>query len=79
MSLLYHLYVILLSFLSHTPICWLVKTRIRVKCLMWHTFLTPYTHFDHRYVSSDFGNHPLSHLMASVWALHDRSRVEVSG
>ena len=29
------------------------------------------------YVSSDFGNHPLSHLMASVFGLHDRSRLEV--
>ncbi len=29
------------------------------------------------YVSSDFGNHPLSHLMKSVWALHDRSRFEI--
>ena len=24
------------------------------------------------YVSSDFGNHPLSHLMGSVFGLHDR-------
>jgi len=29
------------------------------------------------YVSSDFGNHPLSHLMQSVFGLHDRSRFEV--
>eukprot|EP00793_Prasinoderma_coloniale_P004610 PRCOL_00000371-RA len=29
------------------------------------------------YVSSDFGNHPLSHLMGSVFGLHDRSRFEV--
>lgn len=29
------------------------------------------------YVSSDFNNHPLSHLMQSVFALHDRSKVEV--
>lgn len=29
------------------------------------------------YVSSDFGNHPLSHLMGSVFALHNRARVEV--
>ena len=29
------------------------------------------------YVSSDFGNHPLSHLMQSVWGLHDRSRFEI--
>ncbi|KAK9815277.1 hypothetical protein WJX72_000982 [[Myrmecia] bisecta] len=29
------------------------------------------------YVSSDFGNHPLSHLMGSVFGSHDRSRVEV--
>lgn len=26
------------------------------------------------YVSSDFGNHPLSHLMGSVFGFHDRSR-----
>lgn len=29
------------------------------------------------YVSSDFGNHPLSHLMASVFGLHDTKRLEV--
>ncbi|KAI7842191.1 hypothetical protein COHA_004104 [Chlorella ohadii] len=29
------------------------------------------------YVSSDFGNHPLSHLMGAVFGLHDRSKVEV--
>jgi len=29
------------------------------------------------YVSSDFGNHPLSHLMGSVFGMHDRTRVEV--
>ncbi|KAF4529244.1 hypothetical protein B566_EDAN017351, partial [Ephemera danica] len=29
------------------------------------------------YVSSDFGNHPTSHLMQSVPGLHDRTRVEV--
>lgn len=29
------------------------------------------------YVSSDFGNHPTSHLMQSVPGLHDRNKVEV--
>lgn len=29
------------------------------------------------YVSSDFGNHPLSHLMQSCFGMHDRSKVEV--
>ena len=29
------------------------------------------------YVSSDFGNHPLSHLMASVFGLHNRSQVRL--
>ena len=29
------------------------------------------------YVSSDFGNHPTSHLMQSIPGFHDRSRVEV--
>jgi len=29
------------------------------------------------YVSSDFGNHPLSHLMQSVFGMHDKSRFEV--
>lgn len=28
------------------------------------------------YVSSDFNNHPLAHLMQSVFGLHDRGRVE---
>eukprot|EP00850_Spirogloea_muscicola_P014424 SM000103S09516 [mRNA] locus=s103:488527:496923:+ [translate_table: standard] len=30
------------------------------------------------YVSSDFGNHPLSHLMGSVFGLHDRQRIKAS-
>ncbi|CAI9762202.1 unnamed protein product [Fraxinus pennsylvanica] len=29
------------------------------------------------YVSSDFGNHPLSHLMGSIFGMHDRGNVEV--
>ena len=29
------------------------------------------------YVSSDFGNHPTSHLMQSVPGMHDRSKVEI--
>ncbi|XP_062106477.1 probable UDP-N-acetylglucosamine--peptide N-acetylglucosaminyltransferase SEC [Humulus lupulus] len=29
------------------------------------------------YFSSDFGNHPLSHLMGSVFGMHDRENVEV--
>ena len=29
------------------------------------------------YVSSDFGNHPTSHLMQSVPGFHDANRVEV--
>jgi len=29
------------------------------------------------YISSDFGNHPLSHLMGSVFGLHDRTKIEV--
>ncbi|XP_010550828.1 PREDICTED: probable UDP-N-acetylglucosamine--peptide N-acetylglucosaminyltransferase SEC [Tarenaya hassleriana] len=29
------------------------------------------------YVSSDFGNHPLSHLMGSVFGMHTRDNVEV--
>lgn len=29
------------------------------------------------YVSSDFGNHPTSHLMQSVPGMHDRDRVEI--
>lgn len=30
-----------------------------------------------RYVSSDFGNHPLSHLMGSVFGMHDTENIEV--
>uniref|UniRef100_A0A0D6QYA8 O-GlcNAc transferase C-terminal domain-containing protein n=1 Tax=Araucaria cunninghamii TaxID=56994 RepID=A0A0D6QYA8_ARACU len=29
------------------------------------------------YVSSDFGNHPLSHLMGSVFGMHNRDHIEV--
>lgn len=28
-------------------------------------------------MSSDFGNHPLSHLMGSVFGMHNRENVEV--
>lgn len=31
------------------------------------------------YVSSDFGNHPLSHLMGAVFGMHDRRRAGVHG
>ena len=47
----------------------------------------PYKFFNHLnnsggrlrigYVSSDFGNHPTSHLMQSIPGLHDRSKVEI--
>jgi protein O-GlcNAc transferase len=30
------------------------------------------------YVSSDFGNHPLSHLCQSIFGLHDRSQFDVT-
>lgn len=30
------------------------------------------------YVSSDFGNHPTSHLMQSIPGVHNRNNVEVS-
>lgn len=36
----------------------------------------PNPHFNVGYVSSDFNNHPLAHLMQSVFGLHDRSRVK---
>jgi protein O-GlcNAc transferase len=29
------------------------------------------------YVSSNFGNHPVSHLMQNVFAMHNRSAIEV--
>lgn len=29
------------------------------------------------YVSSDFGNHPTSHLMQSIPGMHDREKIEV--
>ncbi|PVG04770.1 protein prenylyltransferase [Serendipita vermifera] len=37
----------------------------------------PTDRFNIGYVSSDFNNHPLSHLMLSVFGLHDRSRYKV--
>ncbi|KAL3178101.1 hypothetical protein MRX96_038630 [Rhipicephalus microplus] len=49
-----------------------------------HSMLAPYQHPRQRqgrlrigYVSSDFGNHPTSHLMQSVPGFHDKTRVEV--
>lgn len=37
----------------------------------------PVTHLRIGYVSSDFNNHPLAHLMQSVFGLHDRHRFRV--
>ncbi|KAI9471746.1 UDP-N-acetylglucosaminyltransferase [Coemansia mojavensis] len=37
----------------------------------------PDPHIRIGYVSSDFNNHPLSHLMQSVFGMHDRSRFRV--
>lgn len=45
--------------------------------LSYPTTLTPTGRLRVGYVSSDFGNHPLSDLMGSVFGLHDRSRFEV--
>lgn len=44
-----------------------------------HFFQLTYCDLDwsSRYVSSDFGNHPLSHLMGSVFGMHNRENVEV--
>lgn len=36
-----------------------------------------YQRFRVGYMSSDFGNHPLSHLMGSVFGMHNRENVEV--
>ena len=36
----------------------------------------PKPHLNVGYVSSDFNNHPLAHLMQSVFGFHDRSRVK---
>ncbi|KAI9838523.1 MAG: hypothetical protein M1819_004831 [Sarea resinae] len=36
----------------------------------------PAHHLNVGYVSSDFNNHPLAHLMQSVFGLHDRTRVK---
>ena len=36
----------------------------------------PSPHLNIGYVSSDFNNHPLAHLMQSVFGLHDRNRVK---
>lgn len=41
----------------------------------WLNFVVLLNFF--RYVSSDFGNHPLSHLMGSVFGLHNRDNIEV--
>ena len=36
----------------------------------------PDPHLNVGYISSDFNNHPLAHLMQSVFGLHDRNRVK---
>lgn len=38
----------------------------------------PAPHLNIGYISSDFNNHPLAHLMQSVFGLHDRSRVKAT-
>lgn len=56
------LYVDKVSFLCKIPFQYKKKSKSRLKI---------------GYVSSDFGNHPTSHLMQSIPGLHDRSKVEV--
>jgi protein O-GlcNAc transferase len=57
------------------------KSRMNVSLLEIPTF-----HWRHRssgsrikigYVSSDFGNHPVSHLMSSMYGLHNKEQFEV--
>lgn len=42
-------------------------------CLLSYLWLSWFL----RYVSSDFGNHPLSHLMGSVFGMHNTENIEV--
>ncbi|KAJ1659864.1 hypothetical protein IWQ61_001115 [Dispira simplex] len=44
---------------------------------VYHPPPPPAPHIRLGYVSSDFNNHPLSHLMQSVFGFHDRSRFQV--
>lgn len=43
-----------------------------------HTQADPTARLKVGYVSSDFCNHPTSHLMQSIPGMHDKSQVEVS-
>lgn len=52
---------------------------LRAPWLPGHVFdppAPPDPHLNVGYISSDFNNHPLAHLMQSVFGLHDRSRVK---
>lgn len=61
--------------------CYALRARLNVALIDNNHFRfkarRPGTRLRIGYVSSDFGNHPLAHLMQSVFGMHDRSQYEV--
>ncbi|CAG0885402.1 unnamed protein product [Darwinula stevensoni] len=61
----------------HASLC-LEKIQVLHKLpYKYPTELLPGNRLKIGYVSSDFGNHPTSHLMQSIPGMHDRDRVEI--
>lgn len=62
-------------------VCYAARAILTARAASVPAFHMPRLHPHERlrvgYVSSDFGNHPLSHLMQSVFGMHDKSRFEV--
>lgn len=52
-------------------------SKIQVALFRWVRIRLHVSFSSCRYVSSDFGNHPLSHLMGSVFGMHNKENVEV--
>jgi len=61
----------------HANLCIEKITVLHHPPFVYPTARAPDTRLRIGYVSSDFGNHPTSHLMQSIPGLHDRSKVEV--
>ncbi|KAI0068185.1 hypothetical protein BV25DRAFT_1867220 [Artomyces pyxidatus] len=71
----------IIRLISHRNALRISYTALTQPWLPQHVYPPPPPPFEGKinigYVSSDLGNHPLAHLMQSVFGLHDRSRFNV--
>jgi protein O-GlcNAc transferase len=65
------------KFSRHAQLCLEKISVLHKPSYKFTTNLAPDGRLRIGYVSSDFGNHPTSHLMQSIPGMHDRSRVEI--